>query len=340
MKPICDCKTRVGVQNLPVRSLSRSARWLVRVALTVGIVAYILAKVGGRDLAHALAGVRPGALGVALAIYLIGQVLSAYKWSLIGRAVGLGRGVVPYERFYFIGMFFNLFAPSTIGGDVARALYLGAPDRRTLAANSVVFDRASGLAVLMALGAVALLVFPGYGLPWVLEAGTVAAGFALLLGWWMCPRLVRLLPADNRLRRHVEDDLGPFWRDRRLLARVAAVSLVFHLSQVLVQWQLARAAGVDVPLSYCLVYHPLISVVTAVPLTVSGFGVREGGYVFFLRHIHVDDSVAVTIGLLWFVLTLVGGLLGGAIFVASGARLPLATRDPTTPLAGHDARVA
>src|SRR5262245_824114 len=100
-----------------MRSLGRSARWLLRVAITAGILAWILAKVGGRDLVHALADVRPAAVAGALAIYLIGQLLSAYKWSLIGRAVGLGDEVARYARFYFIGMFFNLFAPSTIGGD-------------------------------------------------------------------------------------------------------------------------------------------------------------------------------------------------------------------------------
>src|SRR5262249_48846316 len=108
--------------------------------------------------------------------------------------------------------------------------------------------------------------------------------------------------------------------------------------QVVVQWQLARAVGAHVPFTYCLVYHPLISVMTALPVSVGGFGVREGGYLYFLGRIDVDDSLAVTVGLPWFPLTLVGGVLGGLGFVASGARLPLA-RTPA-PLGEHDARVA
>jgi uncharacterized membrane protein YbhN (UPF0104 family) len=167
-----------------------------------------------------------------------------------------------------------------------------------------------------------LLAFPVYHLPQALTAAIIGGGVLLVLGWWTCPRLVRLLPEGNRLRRQVETELGPFWRDRRLLLRVAAVSLLFHLIQVTVQWELARAAGVTLPFSYCLVYHPVISVMTALPVSVAGLGVREGGYLYFLTRIHVDDSFAVTIGLLWFAVTVLAGLVGGAIFVASGAVLP------------------
>src|SRR5438552_5117277 len=320
------CKSRLDGENRPVlwRRLLEGgrARWLLRVAVSIGIVTYILVDVDTEDLVRTLASVRPVPLAGALALFLTGQVLSAYKWSLLGRSVGYARPVGEYTRFYFIGMFFNLFAPSTIGGDVVRALYLAEGHRPGIAINSVVFDRASGLVLLMALGAAALIAFPQYGLPWPLIASLVAGGLVLVLGWWMCPRLVRLLPAGNRFRRQVETELGPFWRDLVLLVRVAVGSLAFHLTQVGVQYVLARAAGAALPFSYCLIYHPVISLMTALPLSVAGLGVREGGYLYFLTRIDVDDSIAVTLGLLWFALTVVAGLVGGALFVASGAALP------------------
>src|SRR5207244_1323601 len=114
---------------------------------------------------------------------------------------------------------FNLFGPSTLGGDLVRALYLGAGYRRRLAISSVVFDRASGLVVLVALGALGFLLFPRYRFPPSLILGAVAVGGALVVGWWAAPRLVRLLPATRRtreLRRDVEVDLSPLWRHRRL----------------------------------------------------------------------------------------------------------------------------
>ena len=295
----------------------RAVRWFLRTLVTGGIVAYVLVDVDWGDLARALADVRVTPVAGALALYLLGQVVSSYKWSLLGRSVGFAQPVGEYTRFYFIGMFFNLFG-TTIGGDVVRALYLSGGRRPGLAVNSVVFDRVSGLVVLMALGAVAILAFPDYGFPWPLMAASVAGGAALVVGWWMSPRLVRLLPETNRLRRQVQDELGPFWRDRRLLARVVVVSLAVHLTQVAVQYLLVRAAGGTVPISYCLIYHPIISVMAAIPI-VGGLGVQQGGYLYFLTRINLDDSIAVTVGLLWFAVTVLASLAGGAVFLASGA---------------------
>src|SRR5439155_257538 len=139
-----------------------------------------------------------------------------------------------------------------------------------------------------ALGALGLLLFPEYRFPRSLILGTVAVGGLLVAGWWAAPRLVRLLPAGRwtrELRREVEVDLAPLWRDRRLLATAAIVSVVFHLTQVAGQYVLARAAGARLPFSYCLIFHPVISVMTALPVSVNGVGVREGGYLYFLTRI-------------------------------------------------------
>src|SRR3989441_8357254 len=314
----------------------RAVRWLVRVLVSAAIVGYVLVDVDLGDVARALSHVRLVPLLVGVGLFLVSQALSAYKWSRIGRALGFEGSLVDYARFYFIGMFFNLFGPSTLGGDLVRALYLGAGRRRRLAVSSVVFDRASGLALLVALGALGFVLFPEYRFPPSLILGTVAMSGALIAGWWAAPRLVRLLPATRwtgELRREVEGDLAPLWRDRRLLATVALVSVVLHLTQVAGQYVLARAAGARLPFSYCLIFHPAIAVMTALPVSVNGVGVREGGYLYFLTRVDVDDSIAVTLSLLAFGVTVFGGLLGGLVFLASGAMLPT-LRAPASKEAG------
>ena len=158
--------------------LGPRARRSVRIAVSVALAVYILVDVDRGDLKRALSGVRPGLFAGALLLYIVGQVLSAYKWAVLGRSVGLDRPLAEYTRFYFIGMFFNLFGPSTVGGDVVRALYLGEGRRRGVALNSVLFDRGSGLALLMALAATGLLLFPGYGFPWPLTVGIVGGSSA------------------------------------------------------------------------------------------------------------------------------------------------------------------
>jgi uncharacterized membrane protein YbhN (UPF0104 family) len=283
------------------------------------VAAYVLTRVSPGELLTTLRRVHPVTLASALALYVLGQGLSALRWCGLGRAVGLHRPLSDYLRVYAIGMFFNLFGPSTLGGDAIRVWYLGRGRQRLLAAGSVLFDRLSGLAMLVALAAAAQLAFRPH-LPRPLAVGVVTAGLALLVGWLACPWLVRILPLEHRLRRHVEQELTPFWRDASLLAWAAALSLVFHVSQVGVQYLLGRATGVTLPFAYCLVFHPLVVLATALPVSLGGFGVREGGYVWLLGWIGVAPSEAVALSLLWFAVTAVAGLLGGLVFVTDPRR--------------------
>jgi uncharacterized membrane protein YbhN (UPF0104 family) len=302
-------------------SVGDRLRWLAKLAFSGCVLVFLLHRVEVQGVVDALEGVKPGFLLLALGLYVAGQLVSARKWEMLARALGFRRSYREYATFYFIGMFVNLLGPSTVGGDLARSLFLGGSGRRALALTSVLFDRASGLVVLVVLGLSALLVFPQYELPQVLVVVTTGMVVLLLLSWWVLPRLVALvLPSGHRLRLVVERDLGPFWRDGALLGRVGLVSAGFHLIEMTVQYVLARALGLEVPFSYCLIFHPAVSVLAAIPISVAGLGVREGGYVFFLDLIGVEEATALTFGLLWFAISVVGALPGGLLLMLRNGR--------------------
>jgi len=304
-------------------------RWqrLLQIGVSLGAIAFVIYRAHPADIARELSHARASYMALAIALYLVGQLISTYRWRRIGRSVGLSLVFLSYLRFYFVGMFFNFFGPSTLGGDLVRGLYLTeATARRALAFNSVLFDRLAGLVVLVAIGAAAFVVFPQYGLPRPLFLVTIAMGAGRFAGWWMAPRLaVWLLPASNRSRRLVAGDLGPFWFDRAMLLEVAGVSLVFHSLQILAQLAVSKALGLDIPLSYICIFHPLVSVISAIPVSLSGIGLREGGYLYFLKHIGTPAPLAVAYGVAWLLVMLACGLIGGVVFLASGARLPRLT---------------
>lgn len=304
----------------------RGSGWqrLLQVGVSALAIYLIARNVDLRASAEVLASTRAGYVLCAIVLYLLGQVMSAYRWRLIGVSVGLVDGFASYVRFYFIGMFFMFFGPSTLGGDLVRSLYLSeGGGRRGRAFNSVLFDRLNGLVVLVAIGAAAFLLFPDYDLPAPLFYVTVAFGFSLFFAWWLAPWLARvLLPETHWVRHFVEVDLGPFWHDRAMLAGASAVSLVFHSLQIAVQFIVSRALGLDVPLTYICIFHPLVSVVSALPISLSGLGLREGGYLWFLTRSGIDEPSGVAFGVLWLLVIVANSLIGGIVFVASGARLP------------------
>jgi hypothetical protein len=90
----------------------------------------------------------------------------------------------------------------------------------------------------------------------------------------------------------------------------------------------SRAIGIEVPLSYIAVFHPLVSAIASIPVSFSGIGLREGGYIYFLTRFGVDESSAAAYGVLWLLVIIVNSLIGGLVFLASGARLPMLRDTP------------
>lgn len=303
------------------RNVGDRARWLARLAFSAGVLIFLIHRAKVQGIADAFGNVRAGLVLVALGLYLGGQLVSARKWQMLARALNFRASYREYASFYFMGMFVNLLGPATIGGDLARGLFLGGRGRRTLALTSVLFDRVSGLVVLVLLGFAALLIFRQWALPPVLVV--LAAGMIVLLlsSWWILPRAVAFFfPSRHRVRLVVERDLRPFWSDGRLLGRIAAVSVSFHLIEVTVQYVLARALGLELPFSYCLVFHPAVSVITAIPISVAGLGLREGGYVFFLGLVGIREPAALAFGLAWFTIMVLGALPGGVLLLLRNGR--------------------
>lgn len=296
-------------------------RWttLVKLAVSIGLLVVVLRVVDRGRLGAALADVDPLPLAASGLLYLGGQALSAVKWKMLAKAAGLDEPLGRFVRHYFVGMFFNVFGLGTVGGDVVRGLALAARSgRRTLALNTVVADRVSGLLVLLAIALASLLLFRTYELPAIVYWTTVSLSAGLLGGWRLAPRLLPLVLApDNWFRRLVEKDLAPYWNDYRLLWRVSVVSAIFHVSQIGVIALLARSLHLEVPASYFFIFCPLVNVFAALPISINGLGVREGTTVYFLTHVGVAVETATALALLSSGLVVLSGLVGGLVYLRS-----------------------
>ena len=295
----------------------RLGKFALKLAVSVGLLAYLLRLVDLPSLLAAFARVDPPWLAAAFALYLAGQALSAIKWGMLAEAAGLGAPLARFISHYFVGMYFNVFGLGTLGGDVVRALLLAkGSGRRTLALNTVLADRVSGLLVLLAIALVSLLLFRTYELPAPIYWTTIALSASLLGGWRLAPRVLPLLLSEeNWFRRLVEKDLAPYWSDWTLLARVSVLSAVFHLSQIGVLVLLAKSLGIGIPATYYFIFGPLVNVFSALPISINGLGVREGTTVFFLTHVGVPAELAVAFSLSWFGLVLASAGVGALVYL-------------------------
>ncbi len=265
--------------------------------------------------------------GVTQFILLLVAVL---RWRILLRVFSMRQ---PYRRLLkitFVGSFFSLFLPSSIGGDFFRAYYVSKATRVSLpqALVTTFLDRGAGLFSLLLIGLVAALCNP-------LQLGQVELRyvFIALLSVFLLANLALFHNRTHRTLGHILDRLGMIeYKDRlRLIfsglealygsagsiARVVGLSLIIQGLSVVTVWLLAQGLGITASFNPYLVFVPLINLSIMVPLTINGFGLREYLYTVFFSELGVIPETAVALGLLSaFVLVLVS-LPGGIIYSLS-----------------------
>src|SRR5262249_15432898 len=125
-----------------------SSPWL-KLGLSAALLAILLRKTDLSDLVGAVTSANAGLVFVAFIGYLVSQAVSSLRWAMLARPLGFNAPMTLFFTSYFKGVYMNLFAPSTVAGDIGRALYLaGGQRRRALAFTTVIADRGLGFVVL------------------------------------------------------------------------------------------------------------------------------------------------------------------------------------------------
>ena len=247
------------------------------------------------------------------------NVIAAIRWARLAQPIGFSFPLGYFIWRFFEGQFFSLCLPTSIGGDVVKAYRLaGSTHGRLLAGCTVVADRLAGLAALGVLAGATLL-----GREWTLGlAGTIGIGGALLAavlavvwaGVGSLDRLLSLFPEPHAARTFI-GRLLPYQMRPSLMTRAVGWSVLVQMGGAVSVALVARALGVALPLTVWFTVVPLIALAMVLPISIGGVGVREGGLAFLLAPSGVAREQAVAIGLLWFLSTIVGGLIGGLLFL-------------------------
>ena len=178
----------------------------LKLVVSVGLLAYFLARIHIERFLQTFANAKFSYIALVMLVYLFTQGISAARWTTLARPLGIKTPFPAMLRYYLIGMFFNLFAPGTVGGDVSRVYYLvkdedarakGHAVTTVHAAMSVLMDRAIGMVVLVWLGALGLWLFPYYAVPHAARVATFLLALGFLAVGLLLPVLRRVLPQDG-----------------------------------------------------------------------------------------------------------------------------------------------
>lgn len=293
---------------------------VLKAGISIGLMAILVSGAGLRGTADAVRRMTPGLWLLCAGIYVLGQMISAYRWKLLAGIAGFRVSLREHVSFYFIGMFFSLFLPTSVGGDGIKCWYLSRRDpsgRTAPALYTVLAERITGFFVMVWLGAAALYLVPANGLP----EGIYPLAGAAAVGVLVTPFLPALLgPFAPRLRwlGKISADTAPYWRRPGVILRTLAWSLAFHSLLVAIHIIIGHALKLPVPAVYYAVVYPAASLAGFLPVSLNGIGPREAAYVYFLGVMGVGRSDALAFGVCWLGVVLAAALPGAVLYLVSG----------------------
>ena len=303
--------------------LKQGIRPVVSIALLILLFSLL---VDVNDVWTAIMAARPDGIALAIALIILALLVSAIKWGILLRAQVATISLPYLFNTYLVGLFFNNFLPSNVGGDVARIADIAKRTGKAPEATaSVIGERLiSGLALALT-ALIGLLLSPQVSGQFAPIVGGLILFFVFVMGLFASRRAKRII--STVIRRL----LGPKWFERigRVAGSIALAirnpstflwalfwSFAFHITLVLVNYAIFIGLNINLPLISFVLYVPIIAAIQLVPVSVNGFGVREVAYVYFFGTVGVSSSGAAAASLLFGILVMLVSLPGGLIFAS------------------------
>jgi len=323
---------RAGEQAAPTNR--SKLQFLARLVVSAALLGYLLfVAVPAEDLAKIFTlFLRSDLVQLLFALVCVlgDRLLSSWKWLLLLRVRQPGLPALPVIEIFFVSTFLGYFLPSSIGGDAIRAFALSRINRDLAGStSSVVIDRAYGILGLLGISAVVLLsaigVFVTVADAAVIWAATaVAVAGVLLISSRTIHRLFTSFaglekggPIRTRLARLVSA-ATQYVDAKRTLVRVFLNSLAVQVLRVLLGVFCGAALGLDVDITVYFIAMPIIVVVTLLPLSIAGFGVREAAFIYFFTRVGVPAYACISLSMLYFAMGILVLIPGAFVFTVLG----------------------
>ena len=225
------------------------------------------------------------------------------------------------------GIFFNMFLPSTVGGDFVRSADIGYHSKKTsTVVATVLLDRISGFAGMIAVALVALML--GYGIikdrRIGFAIGILTASLFLIILFIFNGSVYGFLKKfsfPGRLGKifsgmqNVLQQMHGFKDHKAIIVKNLLLSVAIQSIGPIATYMVAVSFHLEVNILYFFLFVPIISAVTFLPISIGGLGVRDYMTILLFTHMGISKHFAFAFSLLGFFFILIYAGIGGLIYV-------------------------
>ncbi len=324
-------------------ALKKPSFW-IRIILSVGLLLFLASQVDLGEMWDLFVASNKWYILIAFLLGMVDRVLMAFKWNVLLKAKGMNIPLPQVTVIYWKTTFLGLFLPATVGGDALRAYALSRKNYPMGdVVSSIIVERALGFLALFVMVIISVLasVF--------LLGETFFDGMTSLLLVFVGLSVVAVVGMYFTMRQDILKRIGRFVDQRggkltqnkiaqklREIVRSYAsfggnmgamlwfffLSLVENLFPLMWAYLLSLAFGIEVPVLYFFILIPIVLVLIRLPISLDGFGINEGAFVFFLGLIGVSSEESFLLGLSFGFLARLIVLPGGILYMLQGMDMP------------------
>jgi glycosyltransferase 2 family protein len=300
---------------------------VIKTAISALLFYLLFRKMDFQQFGETLRHARIGLLLSSMGVLWVGHGICIYRWRKLMQPLMPVFSLFRLFEIYCIGLFFNLAFPTAVGGDVVKMYYAGKPSRQYAQSFAATFlDRDTGMLAMMLLACVGTLLLPMKipGIPVTLIVWLSFAGFVLLNIVIFMPSLHRVLTQLlHRLNLAkmagrvdaISNAFQVMGKNPRVLFDALLISVINQLLVFGVNWLTAIGLRLSVPFLYFLVLVPVITLITMLPISISGLGWREAASVSLFGAIGVAAAPSLALGLMGSIMVLLSAVPGGIMYI-------------------------
>lgn len=277
---------------------------------------------------------------ICLMLPFSNRILMPAKWNLLLRAKNIYVPWFQVIQIYYISSFLGTFLPPTVGSDSVRAYYISKRGHQLSdVISSILVERVIGLIGLLVLGMIAALLFLTLFSQYTFDLGNVflfialsfiviTGSFLLSLSDWISSYILNFTKrfTEKKIIGKSVSSVRNFYQSYILYKRKKGTLLLFFMLTLLeISLRIGRCyiialtINTNIQLSYFFAFVPIILVAVRLPISLSGFGIHEGGFVYFLSLVDISKTSSFTIGIIDHLIVLYA-VLPGALFYVFGKR--------------------
>jgi len=302
----------------------------IKVIISLGLLSYLIYLAKPNKILEVLSHIwyNNGIiyLLIAFILFALALLMFAFRWQVLVKGYGIKISSLHLYKFYLIGLFFNNFLPTGIGGDVLRIYNLiQVSGARTVGFASVMTERLLGVTSTLFLTLVALIIlFKEFNVALLLYITILLLLFLALFFFSVFNdriytlisnfvKPVKVLRIGERIVKFL-DALRYYRENKMIYLRILLYSLLGQCLIILMCFILALALDLSIGLEYMFLVVPVTFLLAMMP-SINGLGFREGGYVILLAKIGISKAAALSLSFLTILVPILISLIGGVLFL-------------------------